>query len=116
MNARKKAKYYKKMLLDLYEDYVQSAKLTSEVFEAAQKRILDIRSKEVDCSVKEIFDGPDDPRLEYKGDLVFNDLIKELCETNDFRRAVVFEGHTDPETGKYILEAKLTVVMPEVDE
>lgn len=110
MNARKKAKYYKRMLLDLYEDYVHSAKLTSEVFEAAQKRILDIRSKEVDCGFKKIFDAPQ----EIDEDLAI-EMLEQLTYDPNFRRAVVFEGHTDPETGKYILEAKLTVVMPELE-
>ena len=110
MNARKKAKYYKRMLLDLYEDYVQSAKLTSEVFEAAQKRILDIRSKEVTCSVENEYFDP----VEIDDDIAI-ELWEKLTYHANFRRAVVFEGHTDPETGKYILKAELTVVMPEVE-
>lgn len=110
MNARKKAKYYKRMLLDLYEDYVKSAKLASDVFEAAQKRIWDIKSKEVTCVEKIEFLKPRDI-----DDDLATDMIEMFRFNDDIRRAVVFEGHTDPETGKYILEAKLTVVMPKLE-
>ena len=111
MNARQKAKHYKKLLLDLWEDYVKTAEMTNNIFEAAQKRIWDIRSKEVTCVESVTLDTP--MPIE---DCQATDLMLKLMLNNTFRQAVTFEGHTDLDTGKYILEAKLTVVMPEVEE
>lgn len=111
MNARQKAKRYKQQLIELYADYVQSAQMTHDIFEVAQKRIWDIKSKEVTCSVEKTFTEP----IDISEDLAI-ELWEQLTYDPTFRQAVTFEGHTDPDTGKYILKAELTVVMPEVKD
>lgn len=111
MNARQKAKFYKKKLQELYEDYVASATAMENVLDLAGKQIQLMRDQQATCVEKFVSDKPCE--IDY---LIASDLMKEFMDNDTFKRAVVFEGHTDPDTGKYTLEAKLTVVMPELSE
>lgn len=110
MNARKKAKHYKKQLAALYEDYVTSAMMTEEVLKVVAGNIEKMREQQVSCVYQKTYDSPvvidEDIAIEF---------WEQLTYSMAFREAVQFYGHTDPETGKYILEAKLTVVMPDVE-
>lgn len=111
MNARQKCKQLKKQLTALYEDYVASAIRCGELMDRVSERIDKFEESKVTCveSMTCAFQPPMD-------DSTAKVMIEKLTNNEGFLRAVVFEGHTDPDTGKYILEAKLTVVMPELSE
>lgn len=110
MNARQKCKQLKKQLAALHEDYVTSACRCGELMDAVAEKMDKIEESQVVCSVIHIYDGPvsmNETRAVF--------FFKELADTEEFKRAVTFEGRPHPSTGKYIIEAKLTVMMPEFD-
>ena len=111
MNARQKAKQLKKQLAALYEDYVTSGIMTEQVMNVVAGNMQKMRDQQVTCSVENEYFDP----VEIDDDIAI-ELWEKLTYHAQFRQAVVFEGYTDPDTGKYILEAKLTVVMPEVEK
>lgn len=111
MNARQKCKQMKKQLAALYEDYITSAMATQELMNVVAGNIQKVRDQQVSCVVREQFD-----QFTYPDEYLAIKMWEQLTYDQKFRQAVVFEGHTDPDTGKYIVEAKLTVVMPEFDE
>lgn len=108
MNARQKAKHYKKKLQELYDDYVASAIRCGELVDAVTGKIERVESQKAVCSVEKRFSEP----VEID-EYIAIDMWEQLTYDPNFRQAVVFDGRTDPDTGRYILEAKLTVVMPE---
>lgn len=111
MNARQKAKHYKKALEMLYQDYEYSAFRANEMITAVHEKIEKHEERMVTCMVSKCFDKPVEVT-----DEIFEAMTTRLFDLYcNFKEAVVFEGHTDPDTGKYILEAKLTVVMPEFE-
>lgn len=111
MNARQKCKHLKKQLTSLYADYVTSAMATQEVMNVVAGNMQKMREQQVVCTVSKQYPNPDGI-----DDAEMFSLYDDITYDPTFRQAVVFEGHTDPDTGKYILEAKLTVVIPEFDE
>ena len=112
MNARQKAKHYKKKLEKLWDEYVNAVYAAQEAYDNAQDMVEDILLQQTTCMVTKCFDGPVEV-----DETIANEMITRLEDLYDhYKQAVVFEGHTDPETGKYILEAKLTVVMPDFSE
>ena len=111
MNARQKAKYYKKQLEALYTDYVRSANAAEKIFEWDAAEIQHMREQQATCMVEKYFDEP----VEITDEIVEEMTTRLFDLYCNFKEAVQFEGHTDPETGKYILEAKLTVVMPDLE-
>lgn len=111
MNARQKAKHWKKKYQELWEDYIYSAMAASTVMEQVTEKIKKFEESKVTCVVNKQY--PDSEGID---DAEMFSLYDDITYDPTFRQAVVFEGHTDPDTGKYILEAKLTVVIPEVDD
>ena len=111
MNARQKAKLYKKKLDKLYAEYVNAVMAAVEAYDKAQDMVEDILLKQTTCSYKMTFSKPTEV-----SDSVARDMLVQLIAKDEFKQAVAFEGHTDPDTGEYILEAYLTVVMPEFDD
>lgn len=112
MNARQKAKICKKKLDKLYGEYVNAVMEAQEAYNKAEDMVEDILNSHAPCIVTRCFDGP----VEIT-DEIFEQMMARMCDLySNFKEAVVFEGHTDLDTGKYILIAKLTVVMPEVEE
>ena len=80
------------------------------VLDLAGKQIQLMRDQQVVCAVSKQY--PDSSGI---NDAEMFSLYDDITYDPTFRQAVVFEGHTDPDTGKYILEAKLTVVLPEFE-
>lgn len=112
MNARQKAKLYKKQRDNLYFEYCNAVLAAQEAYDKAQDMVEDILLQQKICVVEKQFDGP-----VAINEVIANEMVTRLEDLYDhFKQAVVFEGHTDVDTGKYILEAKLTVVMPEFEE
>ena len=111
MNARQKAKLYKKQLKELYEDYANSAVTAREVFDRLFTQLRKLEDSQGECRVVRVFNEP----VEITDDIAI-DMWEQLTYTNNFRQAVTFEGRVDPETGKYILAAELTVVKPKLSE
>ena len=111
MNARQKAKIYKKKLQDLYEDYVTSATVYENALDLADKQITLTREQQVVLRNGIAFNSPREV-----DEKLATAMIEGFIFNDQFRQAVVFEGYIDPDTGKYILDAKLTVVMPELEE
>ena len=111
MNARQKCKQLKKQAA-LYEDYCESALRMTELVYSVDKKIEQHEERQVTCMVEKYFDAP----VEITDDIA-TEMMSRMEDLYDhFKQAVVFEGHTDPDTGEYILRAELTVVMPEFDE
>lgn len=110
MNARQKAKHYKRQLEALYEDYVHSAMATEHIYGLAKARIKQLEDQQAKCVYQKTYDSPVAIDMD-----IASEFWEQLTYSLAFREAVQFEGHTDPETGKYILRAELTVVMPEVE-
>ena len=111
MNARQKCKQLKKQLAALYEDYVTSAMMTQEVMNTVAVNIEKIRESQVECGYSMTFSKPTEVT-----DSVARDMLVQLIAQDEFKQAVTFEGHNDQDTGEYIIDARVTVVIPEFDE
>lgn len=111
MNARQKCKQLKKQLAALYEDYVTSAMATQELMNVVAGNIQKMRDQQVTCGYSMTFSKPT-----AVSDTIVRDMLVQLIAKDEFKQAVIFEGHADPDTNEYILEAKLTVVIPEFNE
>lgn len=111
MNARQKCKQLKKQLAALWEDYVTSAERCGELMDATAERIEKLEASQTVCSCEKAFANSTVITEE-----LAEEFFERLTRNPAFRRAVQFYGHTDPDTGDYILEAKLTVVMPDIEE
>ena len=111
MNARQKAKHWKKKYQELWEDYIASAMAVQGIMDIAGKQIQQLRDSQVTCSHEMIFSKP-----VAVGDSIARDMLVQLIAKPEFKQAVQFFGHSDPGTGEYVLRTEVTVVIPEVDD
>lgn len=107
MNARQKAKHYKKQLTELYEDYISSMETVEKAMGVASKKISNFEDSRLICSAEKQFDEP--PIL--KEDDIF-ELLELITHDENFRRAAVLYEYTDPETNKHVVRMELTALNP----
>ena len=105
MNARQKAKQYKKLIIALYEDYVSSAMRCQEMFQK-------IADSKLHCGA-EVRVKPDDS---ISKDDIYKNLVNQLIATDAFKQSVVLYIHTDLFTGEHVYQMKLQTIKPEIEE
>ena len=111
MNARQKAEHYKRKYEELWRDYIYSAAMAAEISDKVFAKIQEHEERQVTCITSMKFDKPTEVT-----EVIANYMTMALMNDPTVRQAVVFEGSHNVDTGKYELQAKLTVVIPELSE
>lgn len=110
MNARQKAKHYKKKLEELQVHAVEAVGYLGSMCEGYLDELVKVDDSHVTCTVTKKFDH----KQEIDEDLAI-DIWEQLTYDPSFRQAVVIDQYQDYETGRWIVAARLTVVKPDVD-
>ena len=109
MNARQKAKLYKKQRDRLYQALLNSVYENHKIGEEIRRGIIDIGAEER-CG-KEW-----EKALEKHENVVIEGLIKDMTSSELFKQSVAIEKYRDPITGEIVYRAHLQTIRPTMEE
>lgn len=107
MNARQKAKHYKKKYNELYVYAMTALNSARELTREHLVRIIDI-------GAEERF-----PRMDTGGpseEAIIEELLHSLTQTDEFKQSVAVEQYSDPLTDEMVYRAHLQTLRPKMEE
>lgn len=108
MNARQKAKHYKKKYNELYKAcvlHVAAENIEREIREAS---VIDI------CGVRR--HPRTDTRIGLSDDYIIRDMFRTMTKSDEFKQSVAIEKWVDPLTDEIVYRAHLQTIRPKMEE
>ena len=106
MNARQKAKLYKKQRDYLYQALLNSVYENHKIGEEIEQSIIGHRA------VVRFSQGAPVPAVE----VIYEMLARELTGLDGFKQSVVLECETEESTGELVFTAHLQTIKPKLEE
>ena len=109
MNARQKAKLYKKQRDYLYQALLNSVYENHKIGEELRRDIIDIH-------VENRFNNEDSTYLDRHPAAVVDILTKKIIASDKFKQSMLMEKCIDPYTNETVYRAHLQTIRPNLEE